>query len=263
MGSLEARLCQPRLSLCRTAYINFRLLPFSQAIHFPIFVYGKVRFFMLNNRVEIKGKISKGMIKIGINGDSFSLFDHSGYILIGDTNAKIVFEGHCRIGVNTKIRCNSGLLKFGNNCRIGSNTRVICNGGMIEIGDNTGITFNCTIMNSSFHYIYDENKSGYINRSGNVIIGNNNWIGNNTTISTGTITPNRTIVSQRSLLNKDYSKYGECCLLGGIPARLTRIGLRRVFNPIVEEKVEVMFAKYGNPPFLECDEIKGDSEFSV
>lgn len=60
LASLEARLSQPRLSLWRTAYVNFRLLPFAQAIHFPIFIYGRVKLFILTGSVEIKAPIKKG-----------------------------------------------------------------------------------------------------------------------------------------------------------------------------------------------------------
>ena len=37
-GSLEARINQPRLSILRTIYFNFRTLPFKQAIKLPIFI---------------------------------------------------------------------------------------------------------------------------------------------------------------------------------------------------------------------------------
>ncbi len=50
-GSLEARINQPRLSILRTIYFNFRTLPFKQAIKLPIFIYGRVRLFGLNGEV--------------------------------------------------------------------------------------------------------------------------------------------------------------------------------------------------------------------
>ena len=81
LGSLESRLSQPRLSLWRTVYINLRTLPFRTAIKLPIFIYGKVRLFMLNGQIILATEnIKRGMIKIGRNADSFSLFDLSGFI---------------------------------------------------------------------------------------------------------------------------------------------------------------------------------------
>ena len=103
LASLEARLSQPRLSLWRTCYVNCRLLPFSQAIHFPIFIYGRVKLYILTGSVEIKAPINKGMIKIGMNTESFSCFDGSGFLQICN-GCKITFNGPAQFGINTKIR---------------------------------------------------------------------------------------------------------------------------------------------------------------
>lgn len=84
LASLEAQLNQPRLSLWRTLYFNFRTLQFHEAIKFPIYIYGRVRFFGLNGQIFFEHtEIRRGMVKIGINGDSFSLFDHTGYVQLG------------------------------------------------------------------------------------------------------------------------------------------------------------------------------------
>lgn len=84
LSSLEARLNQPRLSIWRTVYSNYRLLPFSQALRFPIFIYGRVHFFILNGKILFENTpVKSGMVKIGINGDSFSLSNHTGYVQLG------------------------------------------------------------------------------------------------------------------------------------------------------------------------------------
>lgn len=243
LGSLEARLCQPFLNIWRTVYFNFRTLPFSLAIKFPIYIYGNMHFFMLNGNVDIKSdKLKRGMIKIGINGDSFSLSDGSGYIQISSKKSRIIFEGPCRIALNSKIRVVNGILKFGPYTRIGSGTKIICNGGKISVGAHTGITFACTVMNSSFHYIYDSEKCQYNNRTKNITIGQRNWIGNQTTILGGTITSDDTIVGSGSLLNSSYLKYDEKnVLLAGRPAKAVKFGLKRVFSPKIEVKVSELF----------------------
>ena len=67
-GSLEAHLNQPKLSLWRTVYFNFRTMPFSMAIKLPVFIYGKVRLWGLNGEVSFENTfIKRGMVKIGIN----------------------------------------------------------------------------------------------------------------------------------------------------------------------------------------------------
>ena len=255
LGSLEARLSQPQLNIWRTIYFNFRTLNFNQAIKFPIFIYGDMHFFMLNGKIKIDtDKITRGMIKIGCNGDSFSLQNGSGYIQLASPDSLITFSGPCRIALNSIIRVVKGELKFGKYSRIGSNSRVICNGGNITIGDNTGITFSCNIMNSSFHYTYDSIAGYYNNRTKDIHIGCRNWIGNQTTILGGTITPKDTIVGSGSLLNKSYEIYDNMFpLLAGRPASLVRKGIKRVFSPKSELMVSELF-KTSNQAQIKSDE---------
>lgn len=247
LGSLEARLNQPWLSLWRTVYFNFRTMPFHTAIKLPVFIYGKVRLFSLNGNVRFENTtIKRGMVKIGINGDSFSLFDHTGYVQLGSKSSTLIFEGNCRIALNAKIRVQSGILRFGEFCRIGSDSKVICNGGKISIGAFTGVTFGCTIMNSSFLYTYDAKRMGYCNRSSIIVIGKRNWIGNQTTILGKCKTKDDTIVGTGSLLNKDYTIINEDYpLLAGRPAKVVRTGIKRVFSPKTELLVSTLFADSG------------------
>lgn len=258
LGSLEARLSQPRLSLWRTLYVNFRLLPFKEAVKLPLFIYGKVRLFILSGKVQFNSTIYRGMVKIGVNGDSFSLFDNSGYIQLADKNSIIEFDGPCRIALNTKVRVVCGRLKFGENTRIGSNCRIICNGADITIGRYTGVTFDCQIMNSGFHYMYDINEQAYINRSTDIRIGSFNWIGNHSFVSGNTVTPDYTIVAQDSLLNKSYVDVPEYSLLAGIPAKFIKTGIKRVFSPETERKINNLFKNHQKDKIIHCDEIYDD-----
>ena len=209
----------------------------------PVFIYRKVRMFGLNGKVYFNNTpIKTGMVKIGVNGDSFALFDHSGFISLGSKSSKIVFEGPTRIALNTVIRVPAGELHFGKYARIGTGTKVVCNGDKIYIGAFSGITFGCTIMNSSFHYTYDSNRKGYRTRTMPIYIGAYNWIGNQTTILGGCHTKDYTIVGTGSLLNHDYSKLdGEYQTLAGRPAKIVNLGIKRVFSPEVEVRVNELF----------------------
>lgn len=172
LGSLESRLSQPRLSLWRTVYINLRTLPFRTAIKLPIFIYGKVRLFMLNGQIILATEnIKRGMIKIGRNADSFSLFDHSGFISLGSKNSRIIFDGPASISLNSKIRVPAGTLHFGEYVYIGASNRIICNGEYIKIGRYTRIAFESTIMNSGFHHVYNENKQDIVKTTRPITIG--------------------------------------------------------------------------------------------
>lgn len=262
-GSLEARLNQPRLRILRTIYFNFRTLPFSQAIKFPIFIYGKVHLFMLNGSVEFRNtEIKRGMVKIGINGDSFNLSDGSGFISLTSTESKITFNGPARIALNSKIRVIAdGILTLGKNARIGTGSTIICNGGKINIGNFTGITWGCVVMNSSFHNVYDSNKGGYIKPTRDIHIGSFCWIGNRSTIYAGTYIPDHTICAATSYVNKNFKEYeGGKTILAGTPAKKIGEGQTRVFSPTLELELYNWFKKNPKDNIRICDEIKDNYE---
>ena len=67
-----------------------------------------------------------------------------------------------------------------------------------------------------------------------IIIGNNCWIGNRTTINPGTIIPDFTIVTSNSLVNKDYSDIDPYTLIGGLPCKVIKSGIVRVWDRKIE-----------------------------
>ena len=70
-GRIENFASTPKLNIVKTIYVNLRLLPFKQAIHLPIYIYGKVKLACLNGSAEIKAPIKKGMITLGRWDDKF------------------------------------------------------------------------------------------------------------------------------------------------------------------------------------------------
>lgn len=246
LASLEARLNQPRLSLWRTVYFNFRTMPFRVAVKFPVFIYGRVRLFGLNGKVVFENTpVKRGMVKIGVNGDSFGLFDHSGFIQLGSNRSKIIFEGPASISVNSKVRVCAGELRFGKYVYIGEGVRIICNGASITIGKYTRIAFDTTIMNSGFHHVYNSNKKSITRTTRPIHIGQYCWIGNKSSLSAGASIKNFTIVCAGSLINRDYTLVeGENQMLGGSPAKLICCGMKRIFSPHIESSVIEWFAMH-------------------
>ena len=236
LGSLEARLSQPKLNIWRTIYINFRTLPTKQAIKLPIFIYGRVRLFMLNGQIILATEnIKRGMIKIGRNADSFSLFDHSGFISLGSKNSRIIFDGPASISLNSKIRVPAGTLHFG--------------------------AFESTIMNSGFHHVYNENKQNIVKTTRPITIGEFCWIGNRSSITAGAKLKDYSIVCSNSLINKDFSYTdGENQMLGGAPAKLIGMGFHRVFSPILEEKIERWFKEHPSEIIYHLENFKDDTK---
>lgn len=201
------QLSQPQLNLVKTLYFNFRLLPFHIAIKLPIYIYGPVKFYWLKGKIEIHyPNIYSGMIKLGRNNEFFNGVDKSAFINIG-IGGKLIFEGPCAISNNYKIRI-------------------------------------AEIVDSNFHFVYNEKTRTTTRRNGPIYIGAFNWIGNRTTINKGAKTKDYTIVCAGSLLNKDFSLTPENNqMLGGMPAKLITSGLKRIFSTKIEDEVISYFNK--------------------
>ena len=237
-------LSQPKLNLVKTLYFNFRLLPFRVAIKFPIYIYGPVKFYWLEGKVEIhSSNIYKGMIKLGRNNEFFNGVDHSAFITIG-TGGKLIFEGPCAISNNYKLRiADNAILKFGAYTFLGSSIKFICTNS-ISIGKYTRCAYESQFVDSNFHFVYNKKTKMTTRRNGPINIGEFNWIGNRTTINKGTFTKNYTIVCAGSLLNKDFSLIQEDYpMLGGTPAKVITSGLKRIFSTKVEDEIVSYFCE--------------------
>ena len=54
-----------KCNLYKTLYLNFKMLPFSQAIKLPIWIYGKMIFRSLEGKIIIDSdRITSGMIRV-------------------------------------------------------------------------------------------------------------------------------------------------------------------------------------------------------
>lgn len=262
LASFEARLNQPMLSLWRTVYFNFRTMPFRVAVKFPVFIYGRVHLFGLNGKVIFENtSVKRGMVKIGINADSFGLFDHSGFVQLSSNKSKIIFEGPASISVNSKVRVCAGELRFGEYAYIGEGVRIICNGASITIGKYTRIAFDTTIMNSGFHHVYNSNKKSITRTTRPIHIGQYCWIGNKSSLSAGASIKNFTIVCAGSLINRDYTLVeGENQMLGGSPAKLICCGMKRIFSPHIESSVIEWFTMHPSEDIYYIEEFEDHIE---
>lgn len=225
-----------------TLKINFRMLPFNQAIHFPIVVYSKTIFRSMKGKVEIKGRLHFDMISIGKQGYVATALPVSNWTIEGT----VVFWGEASFSQGTYLLvAKDAVLTFGNikseaSIMVGSNTLIMCFES-ITIGDLTQITYDCQLIDTSFHYI--ENSCGETSPlTKPIFIGDRVWVGNRTTISKGAIIPSNSIVCSNSMVNKDLSSCGEHCMFAGSPAVKKSEGLSRVWD---EQKQAEYDKKFG------------------
>ena len=244
LSYLETKLSTKRINLFKTIYFNFRVLPFSQALKFPVYIYGKWEFKYLGGKVVINAPIKKGMIKFGLNMAGYVVAGKGSMLIL--KGAQFIFNGHANISQGCSIVIHrNAQLELGSNVNIGDSVKMICYSN-ISIGAKTGLTWESQITDFNFHFIEDINRKEIFNLFKPIKIGEYCWIGNRTTIMPGTKLPNRTIVASNSLLNKNYISIGiePYSIIGGIPAKLLKKGVKRIYSTDNEQLLMKYFREH-------------------
>ena len=235
IGYMEKSFLKNWFNPFATVWLNFRSFPFIQALHFPVWVYGRPRLYGLSGKMIISGPVRTGMIKFNIvkPGAPGNMATQSELINIGT----IKFSGSCEIGTGNKIvNGYKSILTIGKDSVIMDRCCVACHESII-IGDNTRIAHNCQIMDTNYHFIADLNKRQISKRTGKVFIGAGCWICNSTSIMMGAKVPDYAIVGSNSLVNRDFSQYTNGCIIAGSPAKLIKENYVRVFNTKIENQI--------------------------
>ena len=227
----------------KSIWINFKVLPFRQAIMLPIILYSDTEFRHLSGSIIYKGVARPFSIKIG-NDTCYVVTSRPK--TVWDIRGTLVLNGPISFIQGTYIFVAEGaLLSIGSKgTMIGSDSKIMCF-DKILIGDSVRITWECQIYDTSFHYMEDEN--GDIKQlTKPVVIHDNCWIGNRCTISKGCILPEHSILGNGSLANKDYSENGEGCLYVGYPAVLKKKGVKRIYDVQREAELDAKFGYHRN-----------------
>lgn len=238
----------------KTLYVNFKLLPFKDAVKCPILIFGRC-FTQISDdaKVEfINGDISFASVFIGNTSSAVWGFNIRPINTSLIWNGLITFSGKKQfIGNGSCINVAKGAhLYLGDHVIINNNVKLCCQ-QRIHLDDRTGVSWECQVFDTNFHYLVDEN--GHVgHKSGCIHIGKNCWIGNRVTIQKGTVLEDDSTVASNSLINKDFSgiKYG---LFAGSPAKLLKTGMLRSRNYALEYKLDDYFATYPEISVVEVD----------
>lgn len=229
----------------KSLWLNFKMLPFRQAIRCPLLIYSKTEFRNLSGSIILRGGVKPFSIKIG-NDTCYPVTSRPK--TIWDIRGKMVLGGSMSFIQGTYILVAEGatLTIGGGGTFIGSDSKIMCFEN-ITIGNNVQITWENQIYDTSFHYIESNDSNQVLSKlTKPIVIGNNCWIGNRCTISKGCVLPDYSILGNGSLANKNYSDSGECCLLTGYPAVIKKSGVRRIFDEKVETELDEKFGYHRN-----------------
>ena len=199
MGNLIRKIWSHRhdfRSIIYSGYVNFRYLPFKDAIKFPIILY-KPKLVRLKGKIRIDCKVRYGMVRLGFN--MVSLYPNSG-IIIENHGGTIVFKGNCIIGNNSAISVGkSGVVIFGNNF-ISTTTLRLAVYDHVLFKENVLFGWDTLVIDTDFHKL--TKKSGGYNRGyAPICIGANNWFGNGCKILKRTQTPDNCVFSTGTILD--------------------------------------------------------------
>jgi acetyltransferase-like isoleucine patch superfamily enzyme len=233
-----------------TIWMNYRCLPFKQAVHLPISVYGRPKLFDLRGTIEFDCPIKRGMVEINNNHMAAPSYQgcQSEFLILG----RVVFHGSGQIDTGVKVYVNTGaLLEFGDRFKISDVVNVGCY-SHISIGNMCRIAHRCQVMDTSYHYLADLNRNVIPSTVRPVKIGNYVWVGNSTTISAGAIIPDHTVVASNSVVNKNLN-IPPYSIVGGIPAKFIKEGFRRVESHSLTQDLYQYYQKHSDVYALPSD----------
>lgn len=206
------------ISLPKTIYFNFKVLPIKKAIKLPFYINYDFKFGELHkNNIEIREPLKRFMIKIGIKNNDGLPEISKGFISVSK-NAKIVFKNNIEIASGTTIRAiDSGKIKFGNDFYCNKNCSFVSRKS-IEIGDDVLVGWNVNVRDSDggTHYIIEKNSKK--ENKEEINIGNHTWICANVSILKGVNIPDNCVVAYNSCVVKSFESKN--VLIAGYPAKI-------------------------------------------
>lgn len=249
IGRLERIIASNWFNPFATLWLNFRSLPFKQAVKIPIFVYGRPIFRCLSGGIIVEGQIKPGLIKVN-KVDTWSPGRGSMQTEVIN-HGQIVFKGQANIRTGNLIMVYSGAeLIFGNGVVMQDETMISCV-SKISIGNNVSFAHRVQIMDSNFHYVANFKKRIISDHTRPIKIGDDSWIGNSCTISPGATLPDNTIVASNSLVNRSTNSIPENSVIGGIPAKVIGTDCRRVFNKGLANELRKYFENNSEPYIMD------------
>lgn len=201
----------------RSVYFNLKHLPLKDAIKLPFLISKRVLFLENKGTINIDAPIKTGMIQIGYG--RIGIFDMKRSRSIWEVSGKVTFKGRTRLGHGTKISVGKDAhLEFGNNFMVSAESAIVTQKN-IQFGDDVLISWDCLIMDTDFHKIYDE-AGKIINSPEPIIIGKKVWIGCRNVILKGSRISDYSIIGANSFLSKDISS--QSGIFAGNPIRFVK-----------------------------------------
>lgn len=209
------------MSIPKTIFFNFRVLPFRKAIKLPFFVscYTKLKGVNKKSFICDFEDVHMFMSRIGIAGSGNGYIVSKRSAIFIKNQGKIIVKGPVGLSRNLYLEAKGGTIIFGSGVKMNVNCHIASEKALVEIGDETVFGWNCTIKNCDGHFVVEENQKK--SNCSDVFIGKHCWICSNATILKGGYLGSNCILSYGSLLTKKVS-HDSNLLYGGVPAHIIK-----------------------------------------
>lgn len=205
----------------KTIYFNFKYLPFSQAIKFPIWVARNTYIKNAGGSIKISAPLKAGLIRLGCG--NIGIFDDKKSRGIWQVAGSIEFCGKARLGHGFKVSVGpNGKIVFGNNFRISAESAIVAL-KEIYFGDNVLLSWDILVMDNDFHKILNK-ENVQINNPKPIILGNDIWVGCRSTILKGVIIADNNVIAAGSVISKSITDSGN--VMGGNPTVVIKRDIR-------------------------------------
>lgn len=207
------------LSLPKSLYFNFRVLPLKQALYCPVLIHYNCKFTKLTGNITIENNIYTGMIRIGFG--NVGIFDKKYSRSIIELYGHIIFTGNAQFGHGSKIIVGpNGILNIGSNFSNTAEGVIICFSN-IKIGKNCATSWNSMIMDTDFHDTQNTLNQKISPCTAPINIGDNVWLCARAIILKGCNIPTGCIIGCNSVVCKNINA-DQFSLLAGNPATIKK-----------------------------------------
>lgn len=207
------------LSLPKSIYLNLKVLPFKDAIKFPLLVRYNTVLSSCSGTVSVQEK-GFGSVKIGFG--HVGCFDKRYERSIWEVSGRLVFEGRASFGHGSRIVVGEkGYLLIGDKFVNTAGITIICF-LHIKIGKDVLTSWETLIMDSDFHQVIDA-KGNESMREKEIIIGNHVWVGCRTTILKGSHILDDSVVAAGAIVCKKMESAS--ALITGNPATVKKTNI--------------------------------------
>lgn len=159
-------------------------------------MFKNVRLEKLRGAVELNSK-KRGCVRLGFK--SVPLFDYKYQRFCWKNDGTVIFGDNINIGQGSVIS-NSGNLTIGDNFNISANSKIVCRNS-ITIGRDCLLSWDCLLMDSDWHLIYNELSEEHINSDKAIVMENHIWVGCNTIILKGAEIPKDCVIAAGSIVS--------------------------------------------------------------